>query len=640
MSTASVIVTSDKQAQFVVQAVESVLAQTFRDIEIIVVGHGGADGIPEALAMHRDQITYIRQRGQDVMTARSSGLQASKGMYLLFMRADDLLPPKKVELQIKQLAAHPKLGLAYFGGQIQVGDAIQIIREVEINQPNALTTMEFLFSGCPLIRRECLERAELLRIPQCMDAGWNPWHQISLADYEIDPQERLILGKEHLTIFLQRLHRGDISGAQRHMIEAVRVSPSLLKEPRAFINSVFDYAKRPDVNDPVAFAQTVLDNLPDCAQGLKRNRGRIIAELSIARSFQSYTLGNMVQVRRSVVAGLRYNLSYLMNKGVVSIFCKSLINQNGKSRFAAHGDREIETLRWVIKDIQETLSQSVDNVEPTVSGTERNTYVIRSGGRPFILRLGIGQSGRLALSRVITVVERVRAAGVPAPSIRAYNIPAQGTSEPAWIVEEWIPGYSFIPQGMLWRNAHSIATELGQCLRRLHSIETRGFGMISSEHFDAAHQTFAQWLDGQILTKCRTLDMLPIEVLSRIEASCQFLRESSQESPRLCHFDLHGWNLLINRGCLSAIIDWDGVYGCDPVLDVASVHFWSADEQILTALLQGYAPIQPEVFWHRVMAGVICYSAYLLTIDLQPTIDKQEVYHQCLRWLTDSTQAY
>lgn len=640
MSTVSVIVTNDKQAQFVVQAVESVLAQTFRDIEIIAVDHRGADDISESLAMHQDQITYIRQPSQGVVTAQSSGLQASKGTYLLFMRADDVLPPRKVELQIKQLVAHPKLGLAYFGGQIQVGDATQIIREVKLNQPSALTTMEFLLTGCPLIRRECLERAELLRIPQCADADWNPWHQISLADYEIDPQERLILGKEHLTIFLQKLHRGDISGAQRHMIEVVRVSPLLLKEPGAFINAVFDYAKRPDVNDPVAFAQTVLDNLPDRAQGLKRNRRRIIAELSIARSFQSYTLGNMVQVRRSVVAGLRYNLSYLMDKGVVSIFCKSLINQNGKSRFAAHGDREFETLRWVIKDIQETLSQSVDSVEPTVSGTERNTYVIRCGGRPFILRLGIRQSGRLALSRVITVVERVRAAGVPAPSIRAYNIPAQGTSEPAWIIEEWIPGYSFIPQDMLWRTALSIATELGQCLRRLHSIETRGFGMISSEHFDAAHQTFAQWLDGQILTKCRTLDILPIEVLSRIETSCQFLRESSQESPRLCHFDLHGWNLLVNKGRLSAIIDWDGVYGCDPVLDIASVHFWSADEQILTALLQGYAPIQPEMFWRRVMAGVICYSAYLLTIDLQPTIDKQEVYHRCLRWLTDGTQAY
>jgi aminoglycoside phosphotransferase (APT) family kinase protein len=248
------------------------------------------------------------------------------------------------------------------------------------------------------------------------------------------------------------------------------------------------------------------------------------------------------------------------------------------------------------------------------------------------------QDKRLILSQVVAVIKQVQTVGVPVPSILAHNLPAPDTPGPAWTIEEWVPGHHFIPRNMLWRDALFAATELGQCLRRLHSIETRGFGMISSEHLEAAHQTFAQWLDVHILRRCCALAMLPAETLSRIEAACQFLGESYQQSPRLCHFDLHAWNLIINKGRLSAMIDWDGVHGCDPAFDVAGAHFWFDNEQILTALLQAYAPDEPEIFRRRVMAGVICCAAYLLTIDLQPTIDKQEVYHRCFRWLTDDTQ--
>jgi glycosyltransferase involved in cell wall biosynthesis/aminoglycoside phosphotransferase (APT) family kinase protein len=641
MSKVSVIITTHNQARFVTQAVESVLAQTFRDFEIIVIDDGSTDNTPESLAGYLDSITYIRQ-SQGIMAAWVTGMHTAEGAFLSFMHADDLMPPQKLEWQVQQLEAQPELGLVYFAGQIRDGEATQIIRGVESSGQGhldgTLVTLNLFLSDCPLIRRDCVERAGLLEAHLGQDSDWNPWEQITLAGYEIDPIEQLFFCKEHLTIFLQKLYGGDIRTAQRHMIEAVRVYPLILKEPQVFIDSVFDYAKSPDVNDPVTFAQAVLENLPDCAQDLERFRGRILAELYISRAFQSYRMGNMSQVRRNMIVGLRYDPFFLKNRGVISIFCRSLLNRNDKFEFADHGSTESDILRSVIKNVQEALDQSVDSVERTSGGTFRNTYLVKSGGRSFILHLGDEQSDTLTLSQVIAVTERARAVGVPVPSILAHNLPASDVPGPAWSVEEWMPGHYFIPRNMVWRDALSISAKLGQCLRRLHSIETRGFGILSSTRLDALYQTYGQWLDSRILENCRSVARVSSEVIPLIEGACQFLHRSYyKEAPKLCHGDLVPWNLLVNTGHLSAVIDWNGAQGCDPAFDVATLHFWIDDEQILTTLLQAYAPAEPEVFRHRVIAAVICYAAALLSWDFsKQTINRDEVYRLCSRWLTDN----
>jgi glycosyltransferase involved in cell wall biosynthesis/aminoglycoside phosphotransferase (APT) family kinase protein len=643
MSTVSVIVTNDNQTQFVMQAVESVLAQTFGDIEIIIVDCGGTDDTPEALEACQDRITYVRRPSRGLLAARAAGLQASAGTHLLFMRADDLLPPGKVELQIKRLEERPELGLAYWGGQVKIREATQIIREVTPTQPDAEVAMEFLLSGCPLIRRDCVERAGLLEAHLSPDSDWNPWRQLSLAGYEVDPQEQLILCREHLTIFLRRLHRGDVSAAQRHMTEAVRLSPWILENPAVFIESVIDYVKNPNVHDAVAFAQAVLENLPDCARDLERFRGRTLAELSISRAFESYRMGDASLVMRRVIAGLRNDWSHLRNKGVVSIFCRSFLNHSRKTAFAGRGNKERDVWRSMVERIQEVLGLPVDSIEPTVGGTDRVTYVVRSGGCPYILRVGKEQSeitahrsDMLALRQAVSVVEQIRGVGVPVPSILAYDFPTPDTTDPAWVLEEWVPGHFFIPQNMVWRDALSVVAQLGEGLRRLHSIETKGFGPISSERLDAAHETFDQWLDRNILDERRMPATLPSEALSLVDTAGQFLRGSYSGSPRLCHGDLGYYNLLVSRGRLSAIIDWNPVYGWDPAFDVAVFHFWSDDEPVLTTLLQAYAPDRPRMFRRRVMAAVICYAGSLMATACKPTIDKQAVDRLCLRWLTDN----
>jgi glycosyltransferase involved in cell wall biosynthesis len=95
----------------VVQAVESVLAQTTVPSQIIVVDDGSTDGTCERLTSYRDRIQYIHQSNRGVSTARNRGIAEARHDVIAFLDADDVWHPRKVEAQLAALAQHPDIGL-------------------------------------------------------------------------------------------------------------------------------------------------------------------------------------------------------------------------------------------------------------------------------------------------------------------------------------------------------------------------------------------------------------------------------------------------------------------------------------------------------------------------------------------------
>ncbi len=93
----SVIIPCYNQAHFLYEAIESVLAQTHHDFEIIVVDDGSTDSTAEVAAGHPD-VRYVRQPNRGVATARNTGLRESEGEYLVFLDADDHLLPAALEM--------------------------------------------------------------------------------------------------------------------------------------------------------------------------------------------------------------------------------------------------------------------------------------------------------------------------------------------------------------------------------------------------------------------------------------------------------------------------------------------------------------------------------------------------------------
>jgi glycosyltransferase involved in cell wall biosynthesis len=111
--TVSAIIPVYNCAKYIGKSIESVLAQTYRPHEIIVVDDGSTDGTYEALNPYLDSIIYVYQKNAGEPAARNTGIRRSSGGYIAFLDADDLWMPDKLELQMDYFAAHPECALVY-----------------------------------------------------------------------------------------------------------------------------------------------------------------------------------------------------------------------------------------------------------------------------------------------------------------------------------------------------------------------------------------------------------------------------------------------------------------------------------------------------------------------------------------------
>ena len=99
------------------EAVDSVLAQSWRPIEIIIVDDGSTDDTPQVMAELRardpDIVRLHRQENSGPGTARQAGLEIAQGEFVQFLDSDDLLLPEKFTLQVAGLRADPAADIAY-----------------------------------------------------------------------------------------------------------------------------------------------------------------------------------------------------------------------------------------------------------------------------------------------------------------------------------------------------------------------------------------------------------------------------------------------------------------------------------------------------------------------------------------------
>lgn len=106
----SVVMPAYNAAACVRRAVDSVLAQTWADRELLVVDDGSGDATPAVLAAYGERLRVLRQANAGPAAARNHGLRAARGRYVAFLDADDWWLPAKLERQVALLDARPALG--------------------------------------------------------------------------------------------------------------------------------------------------------------------------------------------------------------------------------------------------------------------------------------------------------------------------------------------------------------------------------------------------------------------------------------------------------------------------------------------------------------------------------------------------
>ncbi|MBP8951377.1 MAG: glycosyltransferase [Armatimonadetes bacterium] len=114
MPKVSVILTIYNQAEFVRDAVSSVLGQSFTDLELIAVDDGSEDDSFEILASFSDpRLRRVRQKNRGVGAARNRGFKLCKGAYVNFLDGDDYFGPEKLARQVEVLDSSPEIGLVF-----------------------------------------------------------------------------------------------------------------------------------------------------------------------------------------------------------------------------------------------------------------------------------------------------------------------------------------------------------------------------------------------------------------------------------------------------------------------------------------------------------------------------------------------
>ena len=104
MPAVSVIIPTFNRSKLVVNAVQSVLCQTYRDYEIIVVDDGSTDDTAEVLKPYMDRIRYVYQANLGASAAQNRGVQLARGKWISILASDDLWLPSKLEAQLKVVA--------------------------------------------------------------------------------------------------------------------------------------------------------------------------------------------------------------------------------------------------------------------------------------------------------------------------------------------------------------------------------------------------------------------------------------------------------------------------------------------------------------------------------------------------------
>jgi glycosyltransferase involved in cell wall biosynthesis len=172
----SVVIPAHNAAPYLRRTVESVLAQTHSELEVLVIDDGSEDAtsvIAWGLARQDGRIVLRRQEKAGVAAARNHGIREARGDFIATLDADDLWQPTKIEKQLARFGrASSSVGLVYcWSSLIDENDRIvgyvrpfdrRTMEQTEGRVMVPLVYKNFVGNGsAPLIRRECFERAGL-----------------------------------------------------------------------------------------------------------------------------------------------------------------------------------------------------------------------------------------------------------------------------------------------------------------------------------------------------------------------------------------------------------------------------------------------------------------------------------------------
>jgi glycosyltransferase involved in cell wall biosynthesis len=198
----SVVIPAYNAAAYLAGAVDSVLAQTFGDRELVVVDDGSTDATPQVLEGYGSSVRVVRQANQGVAAARNRGLRESRGRWVAFLDADDQWAPDKLARQVEALRGQPGHGAC--ATRFTVVDEGKGPVEVRGARSGEATLEALLLNGnvvgtpsTVISERTLLEACGGFdpALSQCAD--WDLWIRVALRTAFVCLEEPLVAYRRH-----------------------------------------------------------------------------------------------------------------------------------------------------------------------------------------------------------------------------------------------------------------------------------------------------------------------------------------------------------------------------------------------------------------------------------------------------------
>lgn len=373
----SVIIPAYNHAKYIRQCVDSVLDQTFTDIEIMVVDDGSTDGTSEILKEYRGRLTLIEQANRGTQSARNTAIRASSGRYIALLDSDDVWLPHKLQRQLAVFERYPDAGLAYAQAYIIDAQGAHLNAAVigkAIIDPNESYQQILIENPVPaltaLIRKECLDEIGLFDETLVGASDWDLWLRIAARWPVVCINEPLALYRVHLAnttnalrkskaLFMEHMYvlekafscsampvpkrtrdsalarahligaelaamGGSATEAREELESAVELDATVLGdtvdlEGKLIFWSQLYAAASPQGNPYQHFADQVFAALAPVLPNASRLRRSVLSKSVMGTVFSAHAAGDHKTVRQLLPSGVYADPTWLLNRGVWSI---------------------------------------------------------------------------------------------------------------------------------------------------------------------------------------------------------------------------------------------------------------------------------------------------------------------------------
>lgn len=267
------------------EAMESILSQTFKNFEFIVVNDGSTDGSEAIILSYSDpRIKYIRNpENLGLIASLNKGIEASSGKYIARMDADDISLPERLQEQYAYMESHPLLGVC--GSDYDQFDASTSTHYKALTRHEEI--LAYMLFNCSVVHPSLIIRTDLLKQqPVKFDISYK-----HAEDYEL--WSRLIFKAQFSsvskTLFRYRVHPGQVT--QKHA--TVQVSTANRVRRNILSHAGFTFTEKElEAHCKIGSSQklTSVQELKEAGEWLKS----MLAQSPALKDFSGHTISEVI----------------------------------------------------------------------------------------------------------------------------------------------------------------------------------------------------------------------------------------------------------------------------------------------------------------------------------------------------------